>query len=68
MVKSFKHQWSGRWDGFYGGRGVPWKDIWALSALQSVAMPKEWGEQMVEEYVLDTDKGFASPVGVNTRR
>ncbi len=67
MVKSFKHQWSGRWDGFYGGRGVPWKDIWALSALQSVAMPKEWGEQMVEEYVLDTDKGFASPVGVNTR-
>ncbi len=67
MVKSFKHQWSGRWDGFYGGRGVPWKDIWALSALQSVAMPKDWGQQMVEEFVLDTDKGFASPVGVNTR-
>ena len=66
-VKDFKNGWSGRWDGFYGGRGVPWKDIWALSALQSVAMPKEWGEQMVEEYVLDTDKGFASPVGVNTR-
>jgi hypothetical protein len=67
MVKQFKSQWSGRWDGFYGGRGVPWKDIWALSALQSVAMPKEWGEEMVEEYVLDTDKGFVSPVGVNTR-
>ena len=67
MVKSFKHQWSGRWDGFYGGRSVPWKDIWALSALQSVAMPKDWGEQMVEEFVLDTDKGFASPIGVNTR-
>ena len=67
MVKDFKHHWSGRWDGFYGGPGTPWKDIWALSALQSVAMPKEWGEQMVEEYVLDTDKGFISPVGVNTR-
>ncbi|MBC8434861.1 MAG: chitobiase/beta-hexosaminidase C-terminal domain-containing protein [Verrucomicrobia bacterium] len=66
-VKQFESGWSGRWDGFYGERGVPWKDIWALSALQSVAMPKEWGEQMVEEYVLDTDKGFASPVGVNTR-
>ncbi|MCH2036060.1 MAG: PA14 domain-containing protein [Puniceicoccaceae bacterium] len=67
MVEQFKSQWSGRWDGFYGGRGVPWKDIWALSSLQSAAMPKEWGQQMVEEFVLDTDKGFASPVGVNTR-
>ena len=67
MVRRFRSQWSGRWEGFYGGPGVPWKDIWALSTLQSAAMPKEWGKQMVEEYVLDTDKGFASPVGVNTR-
>lgn len=66
-VNEFKSQWSGRWEGFYGGSGTPWKDIWALSALQSVAMPKEWGQVMVDDFVLDTDKGFASPVGVNTR-
>ncbi|MHC5056940.1 MAG: PA14 domain-containing protein [Planctomycetota bacterium] len=67
MVKAFRGPWSGRWKGFYGGRGVPWKDVWALAALQSAAMPKEWAREMVDEFVLDTDKGFCSPVGVNTR-
>jgi hypothetical protein len=66
-VKSFLKPWSGRWKGFYGGRGVPWKDVWALASLQSVAMPKDWAREMVDEFVLDTDKGFCSPVGVNTR-
>ena len=63
----FKREWSAKWEGFYGNPSPPWKDIWALSALQCAEVPKEWGETMVEEYVLDTDKGFASPVGVNTR-
>ena len=63
----FKRDWSAKWEGFYGNPSPPWKDIWALSALQCAEMPKEWGQTMVEEYVLDTDKGFASPVGVNTR-
>ena len=67
QVEQFKRQWSGQWEGFYGKPSPAWKDIWALSALQCVEMPKEWGKTMVEEYVLDTDKGFASPLGVNTR-
>ena len=66
-VDSFKHQWSGKWDGFFGGRGTPWKDIWALVALQSDVMPKEWGQQMIDKYVMDTEVGFMSPVGINTR-
>jgi hypothetical protein len=64
---AFEHQWSGEWEGFYGGKNTPWKDIWALVALQSDVMPQEWGHQMIDEYVMDTEKGFISPVGINTR-
>jgi len=66
-VKNFREAWSGRWPGFYGRPGTRWKDIWALATLQCAAMPSDWARQMVDEYVLDTDKGFCSPVGVNTR-
>ena len=38
-----------------------------LGPLRTQCVAMKLGEQMVEEYVLDTDKGFASPVGVNTR-
>ncbi len=66
-VRNFKHQWSGQWDGFYGGKNTPWKDIWALVALQSDLMSKEWGREMIDKYVMDTEVGFMSPVGINTR-
>jgi len=66
-ARSFKAKWSGRWQGFYGERDVPWKDIWALESLQSAAMPNEWAREMVDKFVMDTEQGFLSPVGVNTR-
>ena len=66
-IRSFKHQWSGEWKGFYGGKNTPWKDIWALVALQSDAMPKKWGQEMIDKFVMDTEIGFISPVGINTR-
>ena len=66
-IKSFKNRWSGQWEGFFGGKNTPWKDIWALVALQSDAMPKEWGAEMIDKHVMDTEVGFMSPVGINTR-
>jgi len=66
-IKAFQGRWSGRWDGFFGGKGTPWKDNWALVALQSDLMPREWGHQMIDKYVMDTEVGFMSPVGINTR-
>lgn len=66
-VKAFKQQWSGEWQGFYGHKNVPWKDIWALVALQSDLMPSDWGHEMIDKYIMDTEVGFMSPVGINTR-
>ncbi|MCH2175157.1 MAG: PA14 domain-containing protein [Lentisphaeria bacterium] len=66
-ARAFEHNWSGKWDGFYGQKGTPWKDIWALVALQSDLMNKTRGNEMVDKYILDTDVGFISPVGINTR-
>ena len=66
-IKAFNGHWSGQWDGFFGGKNTPWKDIWALVSLQSDAMPREWGHEMIDKYILDTEVGFMSPVGINTR-
>jgi hypothetical protein len=66
-TEAFAAEWSAEWPGFYGPRNTPWKDIWALVALQSDLMPREWGRRMIDEHVVDTEVGFMSPVGLNTR-
>jgi len=66
-VKAFNNEWSGQWQGFYGQKNTPWKDIWALVSLQSDLMPREWGHEMTDKHIMDTEVGFMSPVGINTR-
>jgi hypothetical protein len=65
--KMFKREWSGEWPGFYGHKNTPWKDIWALVALQSDLMRRDWASEMIDKYIMDTEIGFMSPVGINTR-
>jgi len=66
-AKTFAAEWSGEWPGFYGPQNTPWKDIWALVSLQSELMPRHWGQRMIDRHVVDTEIGFISPVGLNTR-
>ena len=65
--KDFKNMWEAYKPNFFAAKGAPWKDIWHLASLMNSKMPTDWVDRMCESWVMNTEAGFLSPVGLRTR-
>ncbi|MBB6463645.1 LamG-like jellyroll fold domain-containing protein [Flammeovirga kamogawensis] len=44
-----------------------WKNIWHVAELRNNALSPEMTDDYIQNFVVNTDRGFVSPMGLNTR-
>ena len=62
-----RNRWKNLIDQYDGKKQIIWKDIWDLVHLRNNSLPPKSARSFIDKYVMDTDIGFISPVGLNTR-
>lgn len=62
-----KHRWTHLMEQYEGRKPIVWKDIWDLADLRNNALSPELAAPFIDQFVMNTEKGFISPLGLNTR-
>jgi len=65
LLDEMPNHWEVDTPNYYGSGEL--KDVWNLSVFYSREMPDEWVEAMVENWVLDSEKGFFGEVPLKIR-
>ncbi len=61
------YRWTHVMDQYEGRKKKVWKDIWDLADLQNNSVTTEMAAPFIDKFVMDTEVGFISPLGLNTR-
>jgi len=62
-----KHRWTHLMDQYERRKEIIWKDIWDLADLRNNSLTPELTAPFIEKFVMNTEEGFVSPLGLNTR-